>query len=276
MSIRSVTIVAVLGEPDSSDTLVTYAIALAEREQARVEAIVAMPVLDLPTSHLLPMVQAAQSLVNEERDAKAKTVWDRIVVAARLAGTPLEGAVLCRSLADLRRHTVMRTHLSDLVLMQMPADVLSTGLALIEDVLFTSGRPLIIVPRDWTRADAPARIVVAWDGGGRAARAVGDAMPFLERCEEVEVVCITSSDDGASGADLAASLARHVRNVTATVLPKAPFQSDAEILRTHVALTKPDLLVMGAYGHSRLLEFVLGGVTRTMLREAPVPVLYSY
>jgi nucleotide-binding universal stress UspA family protein len=96
------------------------------------------------------------------------------------------------------------------------------------------------------------------------------------RAEEVEIVCIgPEGDKSAAGADFAQHLSRHCRNVKLTELPLT-FNDAGRTLCDHGHTVTPDLLVMGAYAHSRLLQVVLGGVTDTMLRHAPVPVLYSH
>jgi nucleotide-binding universal stress UspA family protein len=143
-------------------------------------------------------------------------------------------------------------------------------------MLFDSGRPIIVIPPDWGRDISFRNISVARDGGARAARAVGDAMPFLARAEQVEILCVSpDASKSIDGADLAVHLARHCKRVTVTDLQKE-HGDVARSLHAHAAMVKADLLVMGAYVHSKLLQMVLGGVTSHMLAEAELPVLLSY
>jgi nucleotide-binding universal stress UspA family protein len=121
-------------------------------------------------------------------------------------------------------------------------------------------------------------VLLAWDGGRTAARAVGDAMPFLEKAKQVEVVIVGAKppkSDEVPGADLGEHLARH--GITTTVKRiTAPDNNVASTILSHAADSSADLIVMGGYGHSRLREFVLGGVTRGLLESMTVPVLMSH
>ena len=122
------------------------------------------------------------------------------------------------------------------------------------------------------------RIIVAWDGSGRAARAAADALPFLRAAEAVEVVAVTGEKDlpaSVTGADIAPHLTRHGVNVTVQSLPALNCDV-AETLRNHATLTRSDMIVMGGYVHSRLREMVFGGVTQSLLKQSPVPLLLSY
>jgi nucleotide-binding universal stress UspA family protein len=117
-------------------------------------------------------------------------------------------------------------------------------------------------------------------GGGReAARAVFDALPMLKLAEKVHIVTVEDSRTPREGSlpdtEIASALARHGIDVTIAKIPAGDASAGDEILR-EVAEQGSDLLVMGAYGHSRLREFVFGGVTRQILREMTVPVLFSH
>jgi nucleotide-binding universal stress UspA family protein len=121
------------------------------------------------------------------------------------------------------------------------------------------------------------RVIVGWDGSSSAARAAGDAMPFLERAKMVQVVVVSErgKSDEIPGADIAQHFARHGVTVEVKQIV-APDAKPAEVLLSHAADTSADLLVLGGYGHSRLREFVLGGVTRSILETMTVPTLMSH
>jgi nucleotide-binding universal stress UspA family protein len=121
------------------------------------------------------------------------------------------------------------------------------------------------------------RIMVGWDGGACAARAVSDAMPFLERAGTVEVVMVAErgKSDEVPGADIARHLARHGIKVGVKQIV-APDAKVADVLLSHAADSATDFLVMGGFGHSRLREFVLGGVTRSILDAMTIPTLMSH
>lgn len=159
-----------------------------------------------------------------------------------------------------------------------PSVLASRGLA--EAVLFGSGRPVLIYPED--REVAPAEdfdhVAIAWDGGARAARAVADAMPLLQRAKAVRIFTALGDKPQAvkgCAVDLVRHLAAH--GIAATLDEQlAHDETIGHRFQAYVAATKPDLLVMGGFGHSRLREFVLGGATEAILRDPPCPVLLSH
>jgi len=153
-----------------------------------------------------------------------------------------------------------------------PADDL-----VIEGALFESGRPLVIVPYIQRRGITLERVLACWDGSRTAARAIGDAMPFLERAKAVDVVIVAEErkSEEMTGANMSAHLVRH--GVAASV--KRIAKGDIHIqdaLLSYAADSGADFMVMGGYGHSRLREFILGGVTRGILESMTVPVLMSH
>jgi nucleotide-binding universal stress UspA family protein len=121
-------------------------------------------------------------------------------------------------------------------------------------------------------------VMVCWDSGRAAARAIGDAMPLLQRAGRIEVVIVTNESgkqDQIEGADIGTHLARHGLNVELKRIPLGDIDVAATLL-SHAADEGVDFIVMGGYGHSRLREFVLGGVTRSILRSMTAPVLMSH
>ena len=149
---------------------------------------------------------------------------------------------------------------------------------IVEAALFDSGRPMLVVPyiqRNGLKLD---RILLCWDGSRSAARAAADALPFLRRAKLVEVVTVASEpakSDEMPGADIAHHLARHGVKVELKRIVTAETDVASTIL-SHAADSSADFLVMGGYGHSRLREFILGGVTREILASMTVPVLMSH
>ena len=149
---------------------------------------------------------------------------------------------------------------------------------IVEAALFDSGRPVLIVPYIQRAGLKLDRVMVCWDGGRSAARAVADAMPFIVRAKAAEVVIVTSEPTKSNempGADIAHHLARHGTKVEIKPIVTAEIDVTSTIL-SHAADASADFLVMGGYGHSRLREFVLGGVTRGILTSMTVPTLMSH
>jgi nucleotide-binding universal stress UspA family protein len=164
------------------------------------------------------------------------------------------------------------------IVAQPDPDTPGPGDPMAEAVLFQSGRPVLIVPYIQRGGLTLDRVLVCWDGSRNAARAVGDAMPFIIRAKATEIVIVTNEDaksDEMPGADIAHHLARHGADVEVKRIVSTETDVAGTIL-SHAADVSADFLVMGGYGHSRLREFVLGGATRGILASMTLPTLMSH
>ena len=215
----------------------------------------------------------------EETQATAQAAIARFEEAARRNGVAIESRRLDASLAGAAEIFGRIARRFDISLVrQAEPDKGPLEYLVIESALFDAGRPVLVVPYIQKAARSLDRVMVCWDGGRNAARAVGDAMSFLERAKAVEVV-IVQGDAGKSdeipGADIGEHLARHGLKVEV----KRIVATDGGVMDTilsHAADVGADFVVMGGYGHSRLREFILGGVTRGILATMTVPVLMSH
>lgn len=171
---------------------------------------------------------------------------------------------------------------ADLVIAQQndpSADARST--ANVEALVFESGRPVLLVPYSFEGRSKPCeRILLAWNGSQQAARAAFDALPLMKEAGKVEVLIVDARDSlqqdaSVAGTAIAAALARHDLDVTIRNEQTGSGQTHADIITRRLADIGADLLVMGAYGRSRLSEFVFGGVTRSMLKSMTTPTLMS-
>lgn len=146
----------------------------------------------------------------------------------------------------------------------------------IDRVAIECGRPMLVVPGNIENADFGKRILVAWNGKRESARAVHDALPFLKKAEVVDVVAVNPDlDDDIPCADIAMHLSRHGVNVD-TEKAHSGKNDVSHCLQTLATTYAADMIVMGAYGHSRLREMILGGTTRDMIDTASIPVLMSH
>lgn len=209
---------------------------------------------------------AAQELAEFRKAAEQKGVFQEVILEK--CTTP-EFSDLVTDYARLR----------DLTIIPMP-DVDTVERWLAETLIFGSGRPTIVLPERtrWSKAVALNTVVVAWDFSRNSSRAVADALPILKKAKLVSVLTVTNEkvfSSGRSGAELAKHLARHGVNVVLDEVD-ASGRDIATVFESHLTLRDADLLVMGAYGHSRFREFVLGGATRSVLLRPPVPVFLSH
>jgi nucleotide-binding universal stress UspA family protein len=217
--------------------------------------------------------------LRREADRSARAAADRFDKAAVKAGLSVETHVVGESsahAADLFGQITRRFDLS--VVGQPERDRDGVEELIAEGALFESGRPTIVVPYIQKGGLTLDRVLVCWDGSRAAARAIGDAVPFLTRAKNVHVV-IVAGDRGKSdelpGVDVGQHLARHGIKVEINRVAAADIDVASAIL-SYAADQSADFLVMGGYGHSRLREFVLGGVTSTILQSMTLPALMSH
>jgi nucleotide-binding universal stress UspA family protein len=266
--------------PDRDGNLpasVSYGLSLAEKTKAHVTFRVLGHHYDPPYS-LAP--QFVGSLVGPANAEEKKRI-DKAEAALKtqLASSGLGYDVRSAQLnqADAIDLAATQGRLHDLTIIDSPPEYFAVGRALAEELLFHTGRPVIVVPAGVTAFKAK-RIVVAWDGTARAARALNDAMPLLTSAEYVELASVLKEKDLARlvpGAEAAPHLSRH--GIDATVANVDATNGDAgKALRNRATLVGADMIVMGAFAHSRWRQMVLGGVTDSMLSASELPVFMSH
>lgn len=149
-----------------------------------------------------------------------------------------------------------------------------------QEVALAVGRPILVIPYAGSWAQIGRRVLVGWDASREATRAINDAMPLLAGAEAVTILAVDPADGPAGhgdvpGADIALHLARHgVKAVVESTVSAGIGAGNA--LLSRASDLEADLLVMGAYGHSRVRELLLGGVTRTVLESMTLPVLMAH
>jgi nucleotide-binding universal stress UspA family protein len=214
----------------------------------------------------------------EENRKTAETAAARFETGAKTAGISAETRILEASVgggASLFGAIARRFDLA--IVGQAQREHGASEEVMIEAALFESGRPLVVVPYIQRQGLKLDRVIVCWDGGRTAARAIADAMPFLERAKAVDVVIVAEErkQDEITGAKLVQHLARHGIAASARRTSKGDISIENVIL-SYAADSGADFLVMGGYGHSRLREFILGGATRGILASMTLPVLMSH
>ena len=256
-----------------------YAISVAAAFEAHLSAIAFVydPIVPVSGAGYIP----ADVIEMQEREntAASKAALDGFTAASTRAGITAEPLTLSASLAgvgDQFSHLARRFDLA--IVGQAEPERSAVEEVIAEATLFQSGRPVIIVPyiqKDPLKLD---RVMVCWDGSRAATRAIADAMPLLKKAGQVEIVIVSNErgkQDEIEGADMAQHLARHGLKVEVkrTVLGDIDV---ADVILSHAADASADFIVMGGYGHSRLREFVLGGVTRSIFQSMTAPVLMSH
>jgi nucleotide-binding universal stress UspA family protein len=211
------------------------------------------------------------------RAAAAREVFDRIVSAPGISGE------WRTEIGDPRDALIAQLRYADLgIVGQYDGDspFPEHWRTVPQDVAMACGRPLLVVPFIGAPKSVGEHVLVAWDAGREATRAVSDALPLLRRAKRVTVLVVDPHPgrDGHGdepGADVAAWLARH--DVRVTVQRDRAANTDiGELILSRITDFGVDLAVMGLFGHSRLREMVLGGVSRTMLASMTVPLLIAH
>ncbi len=177
------------------------------------------------------------------------------------------------------QHLVDIARLHDLTILPVPQTD-SFDRAYVEPVIFGSGRPVLLLPPgDESAPPQPVKsVLVAWDFGREAARALSDALPLLAKAEQITILSVEGEKDirtAGTLAELKDHLAAHDLDCR-FVQTRLKHASIGECLAATARDAQADLLVMGAYGHTRLREFLLGGATRYMIAEPPLPILLSH
>ena len=273
-------IVANLSLRDSPDVAMDFAVSVAAAFNAHVAGIAFIyePIIPVMIDmYGIPPDVIESQRVENERAAKAAVA--RLDEASRSAGVAAEAHMLDAAVATAPGVFARLARRFDLSILGQPEPGQpALDRLIVEAALFDTGRPVLVVPYIQRAGLKLDRILLCWDGSHSAARAAADALPFLRRSKLVEVVTVASEpakSDEMPGADIAHHLARHGVKVELKRIVTAETDVASTIL-SHAADSSADFLVMGGYGHSRLREFILGGVTREILASMTVPVLMSH
>ena len=252
---------------------------LAQRFDASVEAVfvrsIPFFVADF-TGAATPQLMAAYDDTVNRAQAAAKAAFD----AAKFPGAAAPRWTVERGLdAEI---LARRGAFADLIVLGQPApgtEGASTDFDVPAETVMAAGRPVLIVPYAGNFPDAGKRILIAWSGKRESVRALADARPFIAGSESVTVLLVNARETGAEQEELERELKTAIRRYggkpTVSFVNTKELEADDMILSTAADLSA-DLLVMGAYGRSRLRELILGGATHGILRHMTLPVLMAH
>lgn len=265
---------------------ITSAVAIAVSLEAKISALSFAIIPHVPGSILGGVVGNVSALASAERERIVGEAERLLRTFSDVAG---KAGVLDKALyrkcapAEVPKLLIGHAHLSDVTIVPMPEggyfDQLDSHWYL-ETALLDSGRPILILPHDYTfpAKGAFGTVVVAWDHTRAAARALADALPILQRARSVKLITVTNEKailHEPPPAEIATYLAAHGIDATHDAVDGAG-RDAATAVAEYVRRRSGDLLVMGGYGRTRMSELILGGMTRHMVMHAPVPLFMSH
>lgn len=272
-------IVAFIDNRKTAESIMEFAGLLADENGARLIGVFVRPFPVLTSAETFVCGTGIRELSErldaqvESIEGRQRTAFQDIVRRHGIARSEW------RSLSPWSSEVAVHAHYADLVLIGRPEPGQMSGPpALTEPLVLSSGRPIILFPPSGT-ASRVRRILVGWNATREAIRAVADALPLLARAEVVQVLIVDDQrgrerQGREPGSEIADHLALHGAQVEVQRVSSGG-ENVGHVLLSHAAAFGADLLVMGAYGHSKLHEWIFGGVTRTVLYEADLPVLMS-
>ncbi|MEX0306242.1 MAG: universal stress protein [Ruegeria sp.] len=274
-------LLTVMTETKLSQTALAQMVTMAEAQDAHAEALC----LGVDRSQTGYYYAGANALILQETLSRANAEADEILAYAQdylgNSGVRWSAENGVAQIADIGRHVARRARFSDLVILPRPygKDRDAEAEPIVEAAMFEGHAPVLLVPDDVKPISSPKTVLVGWNESVEAMRAIRCALPFLKRAELARIVVIDPPRHGPDRSDpggmLSQLLARHGVKCEIDVLSKTMTRV-SDILNRHAADTEADMIVMGAYGHSRFREAILGGATRNMLEQSEVPVFLAH
>ncbi|WP_209835517.1 universal stress protein [Ruegeria sp. HKCCE3926] len=274
-------LLTVMTETQTAPAALAQMVALAESQDAHAEALC----LGVDRSQTGYYYAGANALIVQETLSRANAEAQELLNFANdylgTSGVRWSAEHGVAQIADIGRHVAHRARFSDLVVLPHPygKDRGAEAEPIIEAAMFEGHCPVLVVPDDVEPLTVPRNIMIGWNESVEAMCAIRHALPFLKQAELVRIVVIDPPRHGPDRSDpggmLSQMLSRHGVKCEIDVLSKSMTRV-SDILNRHASDTESDLIVMGAYGHSRFREAILGGATRNMLEQSGVPVFLAH
>ncbi|WP_298362067.1 universal stress protein [uncultured Bradyrhizobium sp.] len=274
--------IAVFVEPSRTGAArARYAVELARRHGAHLIGIFAAPPgwnAD-PTESFVRGTEAIPRLIERHKAAEiaiSSAANQSFEAATKRADISFEFRIIReKDVDDAKLHSLY----TDLIIVGAPRPGGLPNYWSVETLLLTTGVPFLMLPDAWKAGTIAERVLVAWNASREARRAVSDSLSLLMAAQSVSVVVVDPWADPRHGeepgADIALYLSRHGVNVDVVQL-KSQGQPIEAVILGHALRIDADLIVLGAYSHSRTREFIFGGVTRFLLQDSPLPLLIAH
>lgn len=276
------TILVSLNEVGRLDQLVGAAVSLARGTGAHVSGLYVVPAVQVYPSvgfEAAPQVFEGNRSFFKDNAARVKQAFED---AMRREGLAHDFHLLDAKTPVIAEEVLAVGRCADVIVVSAtnPDEITGVERDFVEQVIMSAGRPVIVLPHQGSASLSLDEIIVGWNGGREAARATFDALPLLKKASKVRIVWVDPQKEPAlrgsiAGADIANTLARHGVKAEAQGYP-TDGQDEGQALLRCADDTGAGLVVMGAYGHSRLAEFIFGGATRFVLTRMTRPILMSH
>ena len=276
------TILVSLNELSRLPQLLGAAATTARNFDAHISGLYVIPAVQLYPSmgfEAVPQVFDGNQTYFKENQEKVRTAFEE---AMRKEGLKFDFHVVQGATSSIAEEVVNKGRSADLLIISATNPDETTGVEsdFVEQTLMAAGRPIMVLPFKGDTKLNLDDVVLGWNGDREAARAAFDALPFLKAAKKVRIVRTDPQKDpslkgSVAGADLAETLARHGVKAEAASFPTAGDDAGHALLRC-ADDNGCDLIVMGAYGHSRLREYIFGGATQYVLNHLTRPVLMSH
>jgi len=275
------TILTIVTDTEIADSALEPSITLATREDAHLD-VLCLGVDRTQTGYYYAGTNAfIQQETLHKAQEDAATIETKVQERLAREGIAWTAEAAVAQIAGLSHLVAQRARFSDLVVMPRPYGE-ARGIedeAATEAVLFDGHAPVLIVPEDVDTANVGRKIVIAWNQSAEAMAAIKQAMPLMKEADLVNIAVVDPPKHGPDRSDpggaLSQMLSRHGVKSEISVLAKTmPRISD--VLQRHAQDIAADMLIMGAYGHSRFREAILGGATRNMLEKTDIPVFMAH
>jgi nucleotide-binding universal stress UspA family protein len=271
-----------LNEVDRIETLLDFAIEIADHQDGHVIGLYVIPTVQVYPSVTIDLSPRVIEAYREFFSCHAHRVKHTFDGRMRRAGLQFEWC-LVQGQTPLVADTVVEHGMgADLIIASQVDrnDSFGVELDFAERLVMGLGRPLLLIPNATTSTTLRGNVLIGWNGTREAARAAFDAIPLLQQAKAVTITWVDpqrtmDAPRAAPCAELATALARHRIATTAEGFPTAGLTA-GQALKMRALDLGADLLVMGAYGHTRISEFVFGGATAFMLKNMPIPILTSH
>ncbi len=263
-----------LDHTSNSQIRITAAVTLAQKFEAHIVGVHVLPTLEhmMQTVPYMPLSAEVYRDQHHIMKTRARELWDNFEDNMKHAGIHFDRH---QEEGDILSFYKLYSHCSDMTILNQAEQGSSPILDNMTSFMLESGIPVMTIPKHATYPTIGKRVLAAWNDSAQSARAVHDALPILRKADRVVVLTVGEYDKKAvPAADICIYLARHGVNVEA--MQGDITDTAAEVIMRTAENMNADMIVAGAWGHSRITEVIMGGVTKSLYSNQALPVFFSH